>query len=108
MAKEAFIKNCLRLYGKISPEACTQKVLLARARFLFGTGKLAMAFPQSLVQQMKRLNEIEVQLAQDLVNAKAFSVAPQVLHTAPEMIETIEEQLCDHKHTFSSILNLPI
>ena len=53
LAKEAFIKNCLRLYGKIDSLACTHKVLLARARFLYRTGELAQAYPQAKVLQMK-------------------------------------------------------
>ena len=44
------------------------------------------------------MNEIEVQLAQDLVGAKAFLVAPCPLHTAPEMIETVEEHPCNQTY----------
>ena len=98
LAKEAFIKNCLRLYGKIDPTACTQKVIFARAKFLYRAGKLVQAYPQTQLVQMKKLNEIEVNLAQDLMGAKAFVVAPHVLHTAPEMIETIQEQPCSQMY----------
>ena len=39
---------------------------------------------------MKRYNEIEVQLASDLMKANAFLVCPEVMHTPPEMIDTMD------------------
>ena len=100
LAKEAFIKNCFLQYGNIDAGACTHKVVLARAMFLYRVGKLLQAYPQTQVLQMKNLGEIEVQLAQDLVGANAFLVPPQPVVPAQETKETIEEQPCQHVRTY--------
>ena len=99
LVKEVFIKNCLLQYGNIDPGACTHKVVLARAMFFYRAGKLLQAYPQTQALQTKKLSEIEVQLAQDLVGANAFLVAPQPFHPALETVETIEEQPCKHVRT---------
>ena len=48
MAQENFIKNCLRLYGKMDgAQACSQKILHARAKFLYRAGKMLLGYPQT-------------------------------------------------------------
>ena len=43
------------------------------------------------------------EMAQDLIGAEVFLVAPQDLHTAPDMTETIEEQPCKHMYVCKQI-----
>ena len=98
MAKEKFVKSCLRHLGNLGPGAVHQKVVAARAKFLYKSGKMLQAYPQAEVAVMKRLNEIEVAFATELMAANALSVLPAVLHDAPEIINTIPEPMYTDSH----------
>ena len=91
VAKDTFIKACLRHYGSIQGEAVASKIIRARSRFLYQVGKLLMHFPESEIQKMIKLNNIEKAFSAELSEAQAFLVAcPPIIHTAPDIIKTVE------------------